>query len=453
MTNVQYKASKTGWAFHQSDAFVRGLMGPIGSGKSVACCWEIWRRANQQKPGPDGVRRSRWLVVRNTYRELQDTTIKTWSDWFSTEKLGEWRAGDMMHVISDSTMHVEVLFRALDRPDDVKKLLSLELTGAWINEARELPKAVLDMLQGRVGRYPSMREGGATWSGVFMDTNPPSQDHWWHRVFEVDCPNDWELFRQPSGRSPEAENIPNLPKDYYRKLESGHDANWISVYVDGDYGYPFDLTGTFYGAEIDRARAEGRIGQVPIYPARPVQTYWDLGLDDATAIWYGQRDGAWFNWIGYEEFNDVPLLEIAEHVLKKPHIYSAHYGPHDIVQREMTSALRRIDILHDAGLTFDVVPRAALADGIEATRILIKQSRFDSDACAKGIRSLASYRRKVNEELGITIDKPLHDWASHGADAFRQAGLTYTNEPAPWETDILPRGRTTARVKQQRAIR
>lgn len=162
---AHYVPSATMKLFHKDDSFVRALLGPIGSGKSVACCMEMMRRACEQEPF-EGVRRSRWAVIRNTYRELVDTTIKTFEDWFPRE-LGHFRQMDMQWTmkrrLADGTkVELEVLYRALDRPDDIKKLLSLELTGAWINEAREVPKPVLDMLQGRVGRYPSKREGGPT---------------------------------------------------------------------------------------------------------------------------------------------------------------------------------------------------------------------------------------------------------------------------------------------------
>ena len=178
-----YLASPTCWKFHESPAFIRGLMGPIGSGKSVACCVELMKLATEQEPSNDGIRHSRWAVIRNTYRELLDTTTKTWFDWFPKE-LGTWRAADMEFHMEVGDLHVEFLFRALDRPDDIRKLLSLELTGAWINEAREVPRAVLDMLQGRVGRYPSMRDGkGPTRNCIIMDTNPPDTDHWLYRLF------------------------------------------------------------------------------------------------------------------------------------------------------------------------------------------------------------------------------------------------------------------------------
>jgi len=252
MANVQYNAAPTLAKFHKDDSFVRGVVGPIGSGKSVACCWEVFRKACQQElfVDEDGqykgkqVRRSRWVIIRNTYRELVDTTMQTWFDWFP-KHLGVWRAQDMKFTWvftqqDDTIVHLEVLFRALDRPDDIKKLLSLELTGGWLNEAREIPKPILDMLIGRVGRYPSKRYGGPSWYGVIGDTNPPDEDHWWYRTFEESLPEDWQIFHQPSGTSSNAENRDNLPDKYYERLSSGKDQEWINVYVHGKYGFVQD---------------------------------------------------------------------------------------------------------------------------------------------------------------------------------------------------------------------
>jgi len=240
---VTYVATPTGAKFHRDESFIRAIIGPIGSGKSVACCWEIFRKACAQDPHTDGIRRSRWVVVRNTYRELIDTTINTYNDWFS--ELGYWRKMDMKHIVNmplddGTTVQYEVLFRALDKPDDIKKLLSLELTGGFLNECREIPKQVLDMLIGRVGRYPSKMQGGASWWGVIMDTNPPDSDHWFHRLFEEDLPEDFAVFHQPSGVSDEAENVEHLPDKYYERMSHGKDPEWIKVYVHGEYGFVTD---------------------------------------------------------------------------------------------------------------------------------------------------------------------------------------------------------------------
>src|SRR5262249_18748953 len=137
-----------------------------------------------QALSPEGKRRTRFAVVRNTYRELADTTLKTWLDWFPESAVGNFDYQDMTHCIDLDDVSTEVVFRALDRPDDVKKVLSLDLTGVWVNEAREVPKSIIDALTDRVGRYPSIRDGGATWSGVILDTNSPDTDHWWYRLAE-----------------------------------------------------------------------------------------------------------------------------------------------------------------------------------------------------------------------------------------------------------------------------
>ena len=303
---IRYRASPALWTFHQDDSFVRGVMGPVGSGKSTACCWELFRRLQEQEPGPDGIRRSRWAVVRNTYRELSDTTVKTWLDWF--DDVGDFINQDMAHRIKFADVEAELLFRALDRPADVKKLLSLELTGAWVNEAREVPRAVIDMLQGRVGRYPSKREGGPTWLGVIMDTNPPDSDHWWYRLFEEVAPDGWRLFRQPSGRGADAENLENLPDRYYDRLQAGKDDEWIAVYVDGEYGFISEGRPVYpeFRDHLHVAKES-----IEVLDGTPVVIGIDFGLTPAAV--FGQRDvrGRW-RWIHELVTEDMGAVRFGE---------------------------------------------------------------------------------------------------------------------------------------------
>lgn len=226
-------------------------MGPVGSSKSSACCAEVFDRACRQTAF-EGVRKSRWAVVRNTFGELKSTTLKTWAQWFPNAiapvKWDSPISSNIRLQLPDKTwVEAEVLFFPLDRPEDVGKLRSLELTGAWINEASEISKAALDMLTQRVGRYPPVKEGGPTWSGVVMDTNPPDDDHWYYRLAEKDRPEGWEFHRQPGGLTesggvytdnPLAENIPNLPNgyQYYHRMLAGKTREWVKVFVLGNYG-------------------------------------------------------------------------------------------------------------------------------------------------------------------------------------------------------------------------
>jgi phage terminase large subunit len=245
MDKDSYIAAPVISEFMLSGARIRLIIGPFGSGKSTGCVMEILRRAMAQEPGPDGIRRTRWAAVRNTYPELRDTTKKTFEEWVPKE-IRTWYDTENTYIIQFNDVYCEVLFRALDRPEDVKKLLSLDLTGAWVNEAREIERAIVDGLDARVGRYPAIKNGGPTWLGVFMDTNPPDTDHWIYTLFEEDTLLDpridakYKVFHQPSGLSPEAENIRWLPPGYYDNLAIGKDPEWVKVYVHGQYGFVMD---------------------------------------------------------------------------------------------------------------------------------------------------------------------------------------------------------------------
>lgn len=257
--------------FLKSDAFVVGIRGPIGSGKSTAAIMKLIKGAQSQKPLRDGWRRRRTAIIRNTYPELKTTTIKSWHHWVSPS-VGTWReSGPPTHHIIDHAAKLdwEVMFIALDRPDDVRKLLSLELSDAWINEAREVPKAILDGLTGRVGRFPPTDgDFGATNPQILMDTNPPDADHWWYVLAEGDVTTErnremhentaeieeqlrqigalrpdqplFDFMAQPGGEDPGAENLNHLPPGYYLKAKAGKDPEWVKVYVHGQYGFVLD---------------------------------------------------------------------------------------------------------------------------------------------------------------------------------------------------------------------
>jgi hypothetical protein len=172
--------------FTLDDHRIRGIMGPFGSGKTSGCIWEIIRKSLQQKPGPDGIRHTRWAIVRNTFPQLNDTTIKSVLDWLPPIVFGNYRSAAHDYTITGfKGAKIELLFRALDKPEHVSNLLSLELTGVWVNEAREVPKVIIDALDGRIDRFPSNKDGGRTWTGMIMDTNPPDDESWWYKMFEI----------------------------------------------------------------------------------------------------------------------------------------------------------------------------------------------------------------------------------------------------------------------------
>jgi len=200
MSVAPYHALPTLKRFHDSNALVKGIRGPVGSGKTVGCCMDIVKIGALQPPHSDGVRYVKFAMVRNTYQELLQTTLETWERWFGDYSQVRRTApieAKMRIPLEDKTMvDVWLLFLALDVPSDVKKLKSLEVTGSFLNEASEMGRWVLTRCFERRGRYPDFGPP-PWWAGVMMDTNSCDDDHWWYKASEEEHNQGWEFFDQP----------------------------------------------------------------------------------------------------------------------------------------------------------------------------------------------------------------------------------------------------------------
>jgi hypothetical protein len=436
MAGVAYVAPPTVGRFLRSTAFVRAIVGPLGSGKSSGCVLEILRRATQQRPW-EGVRSTRFVVIRNTYRELNDTTRKTFEQWVP-ESLGKWNEQDFTFTINtrlaDGTrVHSEVLFRALDRPEHVKKLLSLELTGAYINEARQVPKAILDGLTGRVSRYPSMAQGGPSWFGIWMDTNPWHTAHWGYKLFSKERPDDFELFEQPGGLSPRAENRRNLDARYYERLCAGKDQEWVDEYVHAKY--PSHDKGSVYGDLLAAVEARGGLLAFE-HPTDNIFTTLDLGRSDSTSIWFWRLRPGGVDVVDHYRNHGQALSHyfgvLEERGRTRGYRYVKHWLPHDARAKTLAAGVSVLDqfISRFGAGAVAIGPALSLEDGIAAARWLLEQDvRFHARCDAppvpglpSGLEALRSYRYAYDERLQTFSRVPLHDWASHDADAWRYVG-------------------------------
>jgi hypothetical protein len=268
-----YVASDTARDFHADNSYIRGIIGPIGSGKSVASIMEIMIRAQAQEPDIKGFRRTRCAVIRNTMPMLVSTTIKTFQDWIPDAACpivsrGGMRSGRILEKLADGTfLDCEIIFLALDRPADCDKLLSLELTFFFINEAREVPEEILTNAMSRLARYPAQidrpshirADDWPTFTGGWCDTNPCDTEHWWFDRFVEKQVDNHRCFHQPPAMLPTyedglitgwnlnsegdkdkgikaGENLKWLKPDYYPKLISGQKEDWIKVMVGAEYG-------------------------------------------------------------------------------------------------------------------------------------------------------------------------------------------------------------------------
>jgi phage terminase large subunit len=209
----------------------------------------------------------------------------------------------------------------------------------------------------------------------------------------------------------------------YQKLYGVDDGKAL---FNQEYHCSFEgaFVGAYYGGHLARAQRDKRIGNVPIERTIPVHTAWDLGVSDSTAIWFIQRVGREFRLVDYHEGSGVGLDEYVA-VLedkRKEHrwSYGKHYFPHDVAHRELgNQGKSRVDTLKALGINPIVVPVSNVNDGINAVRQLLDQSWIDDQRCERGLNALRSYRREWSDKLQTFRDAPLHDAASHGADALR----------------------------------
>lgn len=313
--DIEYNATYTASEFHSDDSFFRLLKGPVGCGKTVSAEQEIMRRAMEQPRGVDGIRYSRWAVIRSTYRQLKTTTIKTWLDWFPEKVFGKikWDS-PITHHVRFRDVDLEVFFMPLEGQADISNMRSLELTGVYINELQYLPYAVLKACIERCNRYPSMSLCPTPgYSGVIADTNPPDTDHWIYKL-EKDIPSNYKYFHYKSALSVAYEQptsgewarslngtiyVPNKEAwDYVKYHKTGYKYflnqvpglrdEEIKVNLMGDYGFI----------------AHGK----PVYPEyneaihfhhQPVRynrhenlvISWDFGLTPAMGVYQQQPNG------------------------------------------------------------------------------------------------------------------------------------------------------------------
>ncbi len=183
------------------------------------------------------------------------------------------------------------------------------------------------------------------------------------------------------------------------------------------------VKGGIFGGELAAARGDGRVRGVPYDPVLPVDTAWDLGVGDSTAIWFVQslRSGE-IRLIDYYEASGEGLPHYAQVLTQRGYTYGTHWAPHDIQVKELGSGRSRLETL---GITFRIAPQVGIEDGIHAARMLFPRCWFDAQKCAKGLEALQHYRRDYNTRLNEFKPTPVHDWASHGADAFRYLAVSH----------------------------
>jgi len=312
----------------------------------------------------------------------------------------------------------------LDSKEDVRRLLSLQLTGAWINEIREVPFDIMRPLLGRCGRYPSKALGGAARRGIIADTNPWDTDSPYHDRTVLNPHPAWKLFQQPSGLSAEAENVENLPEGYYDELMSDKDPDWCSVHVEAQWGV--SNAGQAVFRRTFHAPTHVKDMGVVVNPMRPVMVGMDFGRTPCAVI--GQHDNYGRAIIMKEIVTEsMGLIQMVEEHLKPVLLAPPFAGRRVFIVGDPAGAAKsqlseetNFDILKEQGFmaypasTNAIEPRLLAVDRLLRQTLMcepaLQISRVGCPTLIQAMGNKYRYRRKRDGQIEDLPEK-LHPWS------------------------------------------
>jgi len=340
----------------------------------------------------------RFAYVAPTYRQAKSVAwdyIKQFTSKIPNIKFNE------TELRCDLPNGARITLLGSENPDSLR---GIYLDGCVIDEVADMPESVFPEV---IRPALSDRKGFCYFIGtpkghnMFYDLyeNGEIQPEWYTALYKASETNilDEEELRQASQTM--------SPDQYNQEFE----CSWVA-----------NIPGSIFGSEMEQLQEDGKITTCPYDPSLRVDTYWDLGLNDSTAIWFAQtsRGGA-VSVIDYYEVRNEGLPHFVGVLEDKEYLYGTHNAPHDIEVRELGTGRSRREVAYDLGINFRVVPKLPIEDGIHAVKMMLPRCMFDVKNCKDGIEALRHYHRAYNERTRSFRATPVHDWTSHGADAFR----------------------------------
>lgn len=296
------------------------------------------------------------------------------------------------------------------RGTDKREPIGTNPVGVVFSEySRQNPKVGWDLVR------PILAENGG-WA-IFNFT-PRGKNHAYHLFRMAENNPDWFCQKLT------VDDTHAIPMS---AIEDDRASGMSEEMIRQEYYCDFEIgqAGSFYGRLMSRARDEGRVAHVPLDPHARVFTFWDLGIGDSTAIWFAQFVGKEIHLIDYYENEGEGLSHYANLLQEKQYIYGSHFAPPDSRQRSLQTGRTLLETAHTLGIEFEVVDPIQVEDGIEQARGIFPACWFDKEKCQEGIDCLENYHREYNDKRESFADRPCHDWASHGADAFRYLAVAY----------------------------
>lgn len=437
--SVAYSPTITLNKFHRSDKVARFIIGPLGSGKSFAMIMELLRRAVTQEPDSHNIRPTRFAIIRNTSAQIRDTCLADIQALFKEAGIMTYRVSDsritMAFFLGDGTkVESDWLLIPIERREDTRKLLSLQLTGAWASEFRELDYSIIAAVMGRIGRYPSRARITPTWRGLIAESNPFSEGSDWYKNLVMELPEDWDFWQQPGGLSEDAENIANLDGDYYARLMNGTDEEWQKVHVHGQFGD--DLSGQAVWGRAFNYKYHTKSG-LQTNPELPLMVAMDLGRTPTALITQIDNFGRLLVIkeitsvdMGLHTFMGqllIPTLAEDQFRTSSRYIVADPAGR----QKSQISEESAFDVFRSHGFTAHPATTNDISPRLRAVESLLLQNRgdgaalvMDKDNCPQLIAACRHNYKYARKKTGVLDDKPekLHPW-SDLADALQYASL------------------------------
>jgi len=419
--------------FMLSDARVRAIRGPVGSAKSTACVMELFRRACQAPRQADGIRRSKGVIVRNTLQQLKTTNLITIQQLL--RPVMRYKVSDQTIELRFNDVESDWLLLPLDTPENVQRLLSLELTFGWVSEFREIDPEIVQSVLSRLGRYPSRAMLGTNdhdyWYGLMMESNSFTEDSMWYDQLELNLPANWEYFIQPGAFDPGAENRENLPPRYYEDLMESNTEDWVDQYVHNRIGP--SLSGqSVFRQSFKHAFHVAKSPLIPT-PGYPIIIGMDTGRNPAAAL--GQIDtrgrlpvfdAVHGENMGIEQFlrrHVRPLLAHSKYASTPAYVVldPACKQRSQIGEESVLDAVKRAGFSAIPAMTNAIDPRLRAVE----KRLLEQHDGgpsiiFDPEGCKDLVLALGSrYRYKIKKDKSLEeTPEKLHPW-SDLADALQ----------------------------------
>lgn len=274
----------------------------------------------------------------------------------------------------------------------------------WCEEAQTISKSSWDTL------IPTIRKAG---SEIWISFNPSLEADETYQRFVVTPPTDSVVVKVNWSDNPW---FPDVLRQEMEDLKARDPDAYLTVW-EGHCKQTLD--GAIYANEVRLATSENRFTRVPYDQSKPVHTFWDLGRADKTAIWFAQMVGFEFRIIDYYENQGKALNHYLKHLQSQPYVYGDTWLPHDADNELLASERTIAQQARAAGFKVRIAPKIGVTDGINAARTIFANCWFDAEKCADGIQCMRNYRYEVDPDTQQYSKQPLHDWASHGADAFR----------------------------------